>query len=115
MVLALSHGLVSKEPDWDSFRVQAEMAYIQWSQENENGNRKKFLDSRLLNAGKPKTRAEMRKAIFWISLYYEWNEDVPEYVKKEFAQYHGQIPDEKATLDDAMDILLNKEVKVAKE
>gem|GEM_PF-4178478 len=78
------------QSQWNGYVQKANSAYTEWCNDNPSGDRKKFLDSRLLQMAPGFLSGnvpEVKKAVYWISLYREYNEPLPSYVNKDMDRY----------------------------
>lgn len=81
LIIALIHCLCSQNSDWERYKWDMETNYISWSKKYGIYDKKAFLDHQLNDIGEPKSRKDIRKALYIVAMYHEWNKDVPRWLK----------------------------------
>jgi hypothetical protein len=87
-IVDIAFELMQKElktDEWKTFVKKTTRTFEEWSNDNPDGSLKRFLDDRLLTIASGVTGGNvkaLKKMVIWISLYREFGEPVPEYIRE---------------------------------
>lgn len=99
-IVALVHTLSQGEPDFAKFKENTETRYADWEKDHDTGSRNQFLNDKFLELmwdEAPKDEKSLRKVIFWVAMYSEWEQEPSSDLKEMLVKYKDYVRDIKLT------------------
>jgi len=84
-----------KPEEWNKFCKKAKDRYEQWSKDNQgSGDLNQFLNDKLLEIA-PSVKGgkieALKKFVYWLALYQQYNQLPPEYIREVKPEYRDQL------------------------